>query len=98
MKPTPTGKRTDEASGRGRLLAGWTSLCRVRRVSPWIIAGAQFLSAVSAAPRAAALSEESMEYPLKLAFLYNFTKYVEWPSDSYKTSEDPVSICIIGKD
>lgn len=74
------------------------SLRRLRRVSPWLIAGVQLLNAVNASPGAVALNEESMEYPLKLAFLHNFTKYVEWPSDSYKDSGDPLSICIVGKD
>jgi hypothetical protein len=41
---------------------------------------------------------EGVEYPVKLAFLYNFTKFVEWPSDSYSGARGPLAICIIGRD
>jgi hypothetical protein len=39
-----------------------------------------------------------MEYPVKLAFLYNFTKFVEWPADSYSDSRAPLEICVVGDD
>ena len=41
---------------------------------------------------------ESVEYPVKLAFLYNFTKFVEWPPDSYRDPGAPLPICIVGHD
>ncbi len=41
---------------------------------------------------------ESAEYPLKLAFLYNFAKFVEWPSDSFRSPGAPLAICIVGHD
>jgi len=34
------------------------------------------------------------EYSLKAAFLYQFTKYVAWPSDP----DGPISICVLGDD
>src|ERR1700684_1487261 len=46
----------------------------------------------------AAVNQESVEYPVKLAFLYNFTKFVEWPPDSYSTPSSPLVICIVGRD
>jgi len=39
-----------------------------------------------------------VEYPVKLAFLYNFTKFVEWPPDSYLAPGAPLVICIVGHD
>ncbi|MGC1684329.1 MAG: YfiR family protein [Candidatus Acidiferrales bacterium] len=44
------------------------------------------------------MNEETVEYPVKLAFLYNFTKFVEWPPDSYSTPIAPLVICIVGHD
>jgi hypothetical protein len=41
---------------------------------------------------------ESVEYPVKLAFLYNFTKFVEWPPGSYRDPGAPLPICIVGHD
>ena len=34
-----------------------------------------------ASPKAFSQKEESAEYHVKLAFLYNFTKFVEWPPE-----------------
>jgi hypothetical protein len=44
------------------------------------------------------MNEETVEYPVKLAFLYNFTKFVEWPPDSYHSPSAPLVICIVGND
>jgi hypothetical protein len=52
----------------------------------------------SAPPRAFALNEEDVEYPAKLAFLYNFAKFIEWPSGSYRDPGAPLVICIVGHD
>jgi hypothetical protein len=49
-------------------------------------------------PEARPLNGESVEYPVKLAFLYNFAKFVEWPADSYSSAGAPLSICIVGHD
>ena len=68
---------------------------RIRRASFLIIACWLF---ANASPRAFPLSEEGLEYPVKLAFLYNFTKFVEWPPDSYCDPGAPLEICIVGND
>jgi hypothetical protein len=48
-------------------------------------------------PRALSQKEEGAEYPVKLAFLYNFTKFVEWPTDTYRDPSAPLAICIVGR-
>jgi hypothetical protein len=50
------------------------------------------------APPAFPFNGEGVEYPVKLAFLYNFTKFVEWPADSYRDASAPLAICIVGHD
>lgn len=52
---------------------------------------------LSATPRALSQKEEGAEYPVKLAFLYNFTKFVEWPTDTYRDPSAPLAICIVGR-
>jgi len=37
------------------------------------------------------------EYRLKAAFLFNFTRFVEWPAQAFKSSRDPIAICLVGK-
>jgi hypothetical protein len=50
------------------------------------------------ASQAFLLQGQSAEYPVKLAFLYNFTKFVEWPAESYEGPSAPLNICIVGQD
>jgi hypothetical protein len=49
-------------------------------------------------PRPLYLKGEGVEYPVKLAFLYNFTKFIEWPPGSYRNPDAPLAICIVGHD
>jgi YfiR/HmsC-like len=49
-------------------------------------------------PRPLYLNGEGVEYPVKLAFLYNFTKFIEWPPGSYRYPDAPLAICIVGHD
>ena len=45
----------------------------------------------TAPPRALALNGEDVEYPAKLAFLYNFAKFIEWPPGSSRYPGAPSS-------
>lgn len=38
------------------------------------------------------------EFALKAAFLFNFTRFVEWPESAFASSEDPFRVCVIGED
>ncbi len=42
-------------------------------------------------------AQASEEYRLKAAFLYNLTKFVDWPSRAFQSATVPVSICILGR-
>ena len=55
---------------------------------------AVLLLAVAAQARPAA-QDVSKEYRVKAAFLYNFVKFVEWPS---RTEPGPIVICVAGRD
>jgi hypothetical protein len=69
---------------------------RIRRASFFAsIAGGLFLSA---SPKALSQNEVGVEYSVKLGFLYNFTKFVEWPPDSFRDPGAPLAICIVGHD
>jgi hypothetical protein len=37
------------------------------------------------------------EYQVKAFFLYNFARYVEWPTETFKAANDPIVICILGQ-
>jgi hypothetical protein len=70
------------------LLAAWCK--RIASPSLWI--SASCLIALSA--QAASLPE----YKVKAAFLYKFTKFIEWPEEAFEDSESPFTLCVIGKD
>lgn len=50
------------------------------------------------APQARAESAQSREYQVKAAFIYNFTKFVDWPAEKMADSNEPIVIGIIGRD
>jgi YfiR/HmsC-like len=80
--------------GRRRPSAGYDSFRNVRVLFFLIV-----LCLCSNIPQQAlSQNEEGAAYPVKLAFLYNFTKFVEWPAASYRDSSAPLSICIVGHD
>jgi hypothetical protein len=41
---------------------------------------------------------EPSEYQVKAAFLFNFTKFVEWPEGSFEDPQAPIVVGIIGDD
>jgi hypothetical protein len=88
-----TQKPYDGRSEWGWRFAPRVDSRRIRRASYFIIA-CFFLNPVMVL----SLREETVEYPLKLAFLYNFTKFVEWPTGSYREPGAPLAICIVGDD
>jgi hypothetical protein len=63
---------------------------RIRRATLFILAGWLFSNVL--------LNGESAEYPIKLVFLYNFAKFVEWPANAYRAPGAPLAICIVGRD
>jgi hypothetical protein len=54
--------------------------------------------AACASPYAWPQAEQTIHYPLKLAFIYNVTKFVEWPPAAFSSPSAPVVICIMGHD
>ena len=50
------------------------------------------------ASNSARAQEQSKEYQLKAAFLYNFAEFVKWPTDSFTRADEPFCIGILGDD
>lgn len=46
---------------------------------------------------AAVRAEVSKEYQIKAAYLYNFTKFVEWPPQRFDKTADPIVIGVLGQ-
>lgn len=63
--------------------------------------GARIASLVLAASLAGATgiaAQSSGEYDVKAAYLYNFAKFVEWPSEAFPSPDTPFAICVLGQD
>jgi hypothetical protein len=43
-------------------------------------------------------ADEPLEYQVKAAFLLNFTRFIEWPSEAFENARSPLAICILGDD
>lgn len=38
------------------------------------------------------------EYQVKAAYLYNFTKFIDWPDSAFASASAPITICVLGDD
>jgi hypothetical protein len=47
---------------------------------------------------ASAQSEDDAEYRLKMAFLYNFAQFVNWPAEAFRGPSAPLTMCVAGRD
>lgn len=48
--------------------------------------------------KATAQTDDDPEYQVKLAFLYNFAQFIQWPAEAFSDSSAPLRICIAGPD
>ena len=56
-------------------------------------------AAAGGAALAASPAEAPMpEYQVKAVFLFNFTKFVDWPADKFAAADAPMVICTLGPD
>lgn len=65
------------------------------RTAGWLVAAS--LAGLFVCSVASAQSDLS-EYQVKAAFLFNFTKFVEWPDGSFEDPQAPIVVGIIGDD
>jgi|ERR1700678_3779031 hypothetical protein len=45
-----------------------------------------------------AVGQGNLEYEVKAAFLFNFTRFIDWPASAFPDAASPFTICILGKD
>ena len=61
----------------------------------WLVMPALLLFSGRDLPAQTAISKE---YQLKAAFLYNFSQFVDWPTEAFPEAETPMVIGVIGED
>jgi hypothetical protein len=63
-----------------------------------LIFGIMFLALFCNMLQAQAQRKPALEYQVKAAFLFNFTKFVIWPASAFKADDAPFVIGIFGND
>lgn len=66
-------------------------------LTAWSLRFALVALAVTAAALRAPAAEVSKEYQLKAAFLYNFTRFIEWPDSRFARPDSPIVIGVCGR-
>lgn len=62
------------------------------------IAGCLLVFSAAIATESGAINRQPSEYAVKAAFIYNFARFVEWPSSAFAQADDPIKICVLGDD
>ena len=70
----------------------------LRRLGTLIVALSVSLSWAPGTCAQASDSSDSSEYLIKAGFIYNFAKFVEWPSAAFAQPDSPIVIGILGTD
>jgi hypothetical protein len=52
----------------------------------------------SAVPQNGVPSVRAMEYQIKAAFLFNFAKFVDWPTEGHQSGDGLLTFCTLGED
>jgi hypothetical protein len=87
--------RNDQIQGNPQRPCGYGY--RTWSAFSFVLAG--FLVIVPFSPaRAQTQAQPLSEYQVKAAYLFNFSRFVEWPQSSFSDPEAPLVIGIIGKD
>jgi hypothetical protein len=60
------------------------------------LSAAIIAAAAAAGAAASAQVPEGVEDDVKAAYVFNFTKFVEWPSSAFTGTTDPITICVAG--
>jgi len=84
---TLSGKPGDTRTVRGRL----------RTAGPAFTCLAICCLLGGASPSAWAQSDDDAEYRVKLAFLYNFAQFIQWPPEAFSDPAAPLTICVAGQ-
>lgn len=85
-------KHGDARQGAGRRSSAKRGAGRTRLLF-WVCACWLLLGALPASPQA----DDNTEYKVKLAFLYNFAQFVQWPSEAFRGADAPLTICVAGE-
>jgi hypothetical protein len=59
-------------------------------VTAWLVVGGV------ADSHAQSLSSREYEYQVKVAFIYNLSRFVEWPDETFPSGSSSLTVCVLG--
>jgi hypothetical protein len=68
------------------------------RAPPWLGACFALWAQLATGPTWSQPSAADREHQVKAVFLFNFTRFVEWPQNAFPDAQAPLSICVLGAD
>lgn len=72
----------------------FSPLLRRTRKSPLLL----LLLMLASAGRSLAADPQTLgEFQIKAGFVFNFTRFVEWPENAFLTSTSPLLVCVLGE-
>lgn len=87
--------KSDHTKTNGKIFAKQTWLRRLPM--KWLLVGFYFCF-VHCGSSIAAENSRTTEYQVKAAYLYNFTKFIDWPATNFASADAPIVIGIVGED
>lgn len=72
--------------------AAWLDLTRARRTVAVLAAALALPGTIVSAQT----EEPAREYKIKAAYLFNLSKFIEWPEEKSQDAETPFTICVYG--
>jgi hypothetical protein len=68
-----------------------------RKICVGILSGALIAIVFGHVPVSCGQATAASEYTVKAAFLFNFAKFIDWPSSSFAGPQSPFTICVLGQ-
>lgn len=70
----------------------------MKRAHPRAVLCVLLAALALALPGLPARADEGLELRVKAAFLFNFTRFANWPTASFKTEQSPIVMCVLESD
>jgi hypothetical protein len=94
--PSPPGRGAGGEASKGTWRIQHGLLRHPLRISRKALSFVLYVCCL-AVPGAARAEVAVSEYDVKAAFLFNFTKFVEWPPMAFTAEHSPLKICVLGE-
>jgi hypothetical protein len=94
LNRTTTEFETGGFAGLRRIVASCAQWWLIQRVRVWLLTLGIVLLPLFLGEHLSS-AQTASEYQVKAAYLYNFAKFVEWPSGGFPSATAPIRLCVL---